>query len=166
MKIGILSDTHGNLPATAKSARIFAKAGVEAVLHCGDIGGPDVLTELATVFQPLGVPIYAVYGNVDLYSDDWKFFPTHLGVQLFGRFGEIELGDRKIALLHSDDRARFRKTISSGDYDFVFSGHSHVVHDHAVDGTRCINPGTAGRGSPNTCAVLDLSSGELAVETC
>lgn len=166
MKIGILSDTHGNLPATANAAHIFEKARVGAVLHCGDIGSADVLAELAGVLHPLGVPVYAVLGNVDIYSADWKFFPTNIGVHLLGRFGEVELDGRKIALLHSDDRARFRKTISSGDYDLVFSGHSHTVHDHAVDGTRCINPGTAGRGSPNTCAVLDLSSGELVVETC
>ena len=166
MKIGILSDTHGNIPATANAARIFATAGVGAVLHCGDIGDADVLTELAGMLHPSEVPVYAVLGNVDLYSADWKFFPTHVGVHILGRFGEVELAGRKIALLHSDDRACFRKTIDAGDYDFVFSGHSHEVHDHIVGTTRCINPGTAGRGSPNTCAILDLSSGELAVEAC
>ena len=166
MKIGILSDTHGNLPATAKAAHIFSVAGVEAVLHCGDIGSSDVLIELATVFHPLEVPVYAVFGNVDLYSDAWKFFPSTIGVQLFGRFGEVELEGCRIALLHSDDRTRFHKTISSGDYDFVFSGHSHEVHDHTLGTTRCINPGTAGRGVPCTCAILNLSSGELVVEEC
>ena len=166
MKIGILSDTHGNIPATANAARIFATAGVGAVLHCGDIGSADVLAELAGILNPLDVPVYAVLGNVDLYSDEWKFFPSNIGVHLLGRFGEVDLEGRKMALLHSDDRARFRKTVYSGGYDYVFTGHSHVVHDHTVDNTRCINPGTAGRGAPNTCAVLDLSSGTLKIENC
>ncbi len=166
MKIGILSDTHGNLPATAKAAHLFSVAGVGAVLHCGDIGSSDVLAELSTVFHPLEVPVYAVFGNVDLYSSDWKFSPSNIGVQLFGRFGEVELEGCRMALLHSDDQTRYDKTISSGDFDFVFSGHSHEVHDHRVGATRCINPGTAGRGVPGTCAILDLSSGELLVKEC
>ncbi len=164
MKIGILSDTHGNIPATAQAARRFKTAGVGAVLHCGDIGGADVLAELAAVFQPLGAPVYAVLGNVDIHSPDWKFFPSNIGVKLLGRFGELKLDGRRIALLHGDDRVRFHKTIKGRKYDFVFSGHSHEVHDHTVGTTRCINPGTAGRGAPNTCAVLDLDNGSLLIE--
>ena len=166
MKIGILSDTHGNLPATGNAAHLFAEAGVGAVFHCGDIGGTDVLTELATVFQPLEVPVYAVFGNVDAYSNDWKFFPSTIGVELFGRFGEVVLEGTRIALLHSDDCVRFRKTITGGGYDLVLSGHSHKVHDHMVDHTRCVNPGSAGRGIPCTCAVLDLASGQLVSLLC
>jgi len=163
MKIGILSDTHGNLQATATSACLFAKAGVGAVFHCGDIGGYGVLEELAAVFLPLEVPVYAVLGNVDAYSNEWRFFPSNIGIDLLGRFGEVVVGGTRIALLHSDDRARFRKCIAGGEYGLVLSGHSHEVHDHVVGGTRCINPGSAGRGDPGTCAVLDLASGQLAV---
>ncbi len=161
MKIGILSDTHGNLPATKSAASNLVAANVNAVFHCGDIGGAEVLEELAAVFHPLGVPIYAVYGNVDAYSNDWKFFPSNIGVELLGRFGAVEVGGKKIAILHSDDRRRFRKTIESGEYDLVLSGHSHEIHDHLVGTTRCINPGSAGRGMPNSCAVLDLDSGQF-----
>ena len=163
MKIGILSDTHGNLPSTATAARLMAQASVGAVFHCGDIGGMDVLSGLAGIFLPLDIPVYAVFGNVDTYSSDWKFFPTNIGVHLLGRFGEVEIAGKKIALLHSDDRARFRKTIDGGEYDLVLSGHSHEIHDHTFGRTRCINPGTAGRGAPNTCAVLDFESGNLNV---
>ncbi|WP_168433238.1 metallophosphoesterase family protein [Pontiella sulfatireligans] len=163
MKVGILSDTHGNLPVVEKAARMQERAGVGAVFHCGDIGGSDVLAELAGVFHPLGVPVYAVLGNVDAYSSDWKFFPSNIGIHLLGRFGEVEVAGKQIALLHSDDSRRFSQAVHSGEYDFVFSGHSHEVHDYMVGKTRCINPGTAGRGAPNTCAVLDLESGELSV---
>jgi putative phosphoesterase len=163
MKLGILSDTHGNLPVVERAARLLRKAGVEAVFHCGDIGGEAVLVELATVFHPLGVPVYVVLGNVDAWSGDWKFFPSNVGIHLLGRFGEVELGGKKIALLHSDDARRFRQVVLGGKYDLVFSGHSHAVHDHMEGNTRCINPGTAGRGAPDTCAVLDLESGALDV---
>ena len=165
MKLGILSDTHGNLPATAAAAKRLAKAGVGAVFHCGDIGGFDVLAELAAVFEPLNVPVYAVFGNVDSASGDWKFFPANIGIHLLGCFGEVAVEDRKVAVLHSDDRRRFHRVVKSGDYDLVLTGHSHEVHDYAVGRTRCINPGTAGRGSPNTCVVLDLVTGKLEVMT-
>ncbi|MBT8041678.1 MAG: YfcE family phosphodiesterase [Kiritimatiellales bacterium] len=161
MKIGILSDTHGDIPAAANAAAAFRLTGVEAVFHCGDIGSFDVLTELAG----LEVPVHAVLGNVDIYSSDWKFFPTNVGVVLHGRFGDIELGGKRIALLHSDDRRTHHQTVSSGDYDLVLTGHSHEVHDFFEGATRCINPGAAGRGSPGTCAVLDLESGALRIVT-
>jgi putative phosphoesterase len=161
MKIGILSDTHGNLSTTRSAARQMAAAGVGAVFHCGDIGDVEVLAELAMVFQPLEVPVYVVFGNVDLFSEDWKFFPSNFGVELLGRFGEVELDGMKVAILHSDDRRRFRKTIERGGYDLVLSGHSHEIHDYQVGATRCVNPGSAGRGSPDCFAILDLSSGML-----
>jgi putative phosphoesterase len=163
MKIGILSDTHGDLSATAKAAEVFCKAGVGAVFHCGDIGGMDVMVELAGAMEPVHVPVHAVFGNVDIHSGDWKFFPTNIGVQLHGRFGDISCGGRRIALLHSDDRRLYNQTVAGGEYDLVLTGHSHEVHDYERGSTRCINPGTAGRGTPNTCAILDLESGELLV---
>lgn len=88
MKVGILSDTHGNIPVTAAAVLVFDKAGVEAVFHCGDIGSYDVLTAL-TVLQ---VQVHVVLGNVDLFSGDWKFFPNDVGIHLYGCFGDIDLG--------------------------------------------------------------------------
>lgn len=139
---------------------------MSAVFHCGDIGGMDVLAELAGIFQPLNVPVHAVFGNVDVYADDWKFFPTNVGVFLHDRFGDVACEGYRIALLHSDDVRRFHKTVSCGEFDLVLSGHSHEVHDYADGKTRCINPGAAGRGAPGTCAVLDLERGALTILTC
>ena len=163
MKIGILSDTHGSLAASKRAAAGLRDAGVAAVFHCGDIGGMDVLAELAGVFEPPGIPVHAVFGNVDVHSDDWKFFPSNIGITLHGRFGDIECGGLRIALLHGDDARRFRQTAASGEYDLVLTGHTHEVHDYVQGRTRFINPGTAGRGPPDTCAVLDLESGDLSV---
>ena len=159
MKLGIISDTHGNLGAVSRAAAVFEREGVNVIFHCGDIGSFDVLSELAA----LEIPVHAVLGNVDHYSSDLKYFPTNLGVQLYGRFAAVEVAGILIALLHSDDTRRFQQTISSGEYDLVLSGHSHAVHDYMKGKTRCVNPGTAGRGSPGTCAVLDLERGCLTV---
>jgi putative phosphoesterase len=159
MKVGILSDTHGNIPATKNAVAVFRKEQVSVVFHCGDIGSFDVLSELVALERP----IHAVFGNVDIYSSDWKFFPTNIGVQLHGRLGEVVLGGKQFALLHSDDLQQLNRVVSCGSYDFILTGHTHAVHDYMDGNARCINPGTAGRGTPNTCAVLDLESGKLKI---
>jgi putative phosphoesterase len=166
VKIGILSDTHGNLSAAAKAARKLMIHGVSAVFHCGDIGGFDVLTELAAVFHPTSIPVHAVLGNVDVHSGEWKFFPAGCGVHIHGRFGEVMMEGHRIALLHGDDPVRFHQAVIAGEYALVLTGHTHEPHDYMIKTTRCINPGTAGRGNPDTCAVLDLVSGKLRILNC
>ncbi len=158
MKIGILSDTHGNLSTVQRAARLFQQKKVGAIFLCGDIGDVDLLSVLAG-----DAPVHAVLGNVDMYSADWRFFPENVGVHLHGRFGDIALEGRRIALLHGDDKRRFYETVSSGEYDLVFSGHTHMVHDYTEGKTRCINPGSAGRGNPHTCAILDLATDQLEI---
>jgi putative phosphoesterase len=54
--IGLISDTHGLVRADVHTAL----AGVEVILHAGDVGGRDVLDELALI-----APVRAVYGNTD-----------------------------------------------------------------------------------------------------
>lgn len=158
MKIGILSDSHGNGSATRKAATIFREEGVGAVFHCGDLGAYDILAELVV----LAVPVHVVLGNVDRFSDEWKIYSEGGSIQMHGRFGDILLEGTRIALLHSDDPERFHQAIFSGDYQLVLSGHSHLFHDHTEGPTRCINPGAVSKGRPDTsCAVLDLESGEL-----
>ena len=160
MKIGIISDTHGQVDLALSAAREFVFRGAEAVLHCGDIGCDMVLTEMAVLFQTLEIRLYAVLGNCDL-AERWNFYPDDIGVEILGRFGELDLAGKKIALMHSDDAATFERTAMSDQYDYLFSGHSHVRHDKQKNRTRLINPGSAGRGMHPSCAVLDLVEDEL-----
>jgi hypothetical protein len=54
--VGVISDTHGLVRAGVHAAL----AGVELILHAGDVGGDDVLDELALI-----APVRAVLGNTD-----------------------------------------------------------------------------------------------------
>lgn len=54
--IGLISDTHGLVRPDVHDVL----AGVELILHAGDVGGDDVLDELATI-----APVLAVRGNTD-----------------------------------------------------------------------------------------------------
>ena len=56
MKIGIISDTHGLLRPDA----VERLAGVDHIIHAGDIGSADVLVALGEL-----APVTAVRGNND-----------------------------------------------------------------------------------------------------
>lgn len=155
MKIGIISDTHGQVDLALSAAREFIFRAVDAVIHCGDIGSEMVLTEMASLFQEIDIPLYAVLGNTDNHTD-LKFYPGDIGVHLLGRFGQLDLAGKKIAVLHSDDGPHFSATIESQAYDYVLFGHTHVRFDEKQNRTRMINPGAAGRGMHPSCAVVNL----------
>lgn len=163
MKIGILSDTHGSISVTSQVAQAMLKAGAKMVFHCGDIGGREVLAELSNLLGSKGIPVHAVLGNVDTHAHDLRFLPSGPGIHMHGRFGEVTCGNVRIALMHGDDPRRFNDAVFSAAYDLLLTGHTHAVHDYMEGRTRCINPGSAGRGLPNSCAVLDLESGAFDV---
>ena len=58
-RVGLISDTHGHLRASV----FEALAGVERVIHAGDVEDPDHLTDLEVI-----APVTAVAGNVDRHS--------------------------------------------------------------------------------------------------
>src|SRR5690606_23566081 len=55
-RVGLISDTHGRLRPEVFD--IFA--GVDRIVHAGDVGDRDILIELAAI-----APVTAVWGNVD-----------------------------------------------------------------------------------------------------
>nr|BFE97355.1 hypothetical protein GCM10020185_78910 [Pseudomonas brassicacearum subsp. brassicacearum] len=57
MKVGVISDTHGLLRPQA----LTALQGCERIIHAGDIGGPEILDQLASI-----APLHVVRGNNDL----------------------------------------------------------------------------------------------------
>lgn len=164
MKIGIISDTHGQVDLALAATREFIFRAVDAVIHCGDVGSEMVLTEMAALFQALDIPIYAVLGNCDLYQP-LASFPENSGINLMGRVAHLTLADRKIAVLHSDDEAHFEALVQSNTYDYIFFGHSHTRRDERIDKTRIINPGAAGRGMHPSCAVVNLLDDDVSFFT-
>ncbi|MDD3277176.1 MAG: YfcE family phosphodiesterase [Kiritimatiellales bacterium] len=155
MKIGIISDTHGQVDLALAASREFIFRAVDAVIHCGDIGSDMVLTEMAALFDALDIPIYAVLGNCDI-QHEMDYFEEVPGVNLMGRVAHLTLANRKIAVLHSDDEAHFEALVQSNTYDYVFFGHSHTRRNDQIERTRVVNPGSAGRGMHPSCAIVNL----------
>ena len=66
MKVGVLSDTHGRFDRVRDALSLFDSAGVEAVFHCGDVGGIEVLEQF------VGRRFWFVWGNMDLPEPAWR----------------------------------------------------------------------------------------------
>lgn len=163
MKLGILSDTHGDRVRTGKALRELLPRGVGAICHCGDIGSESVLTELGSPCQPLSIPVHAVLGNVDHFEPEISGYPAGAGVQVWGRVADLELQGKRITVIHGDDDRLLLKALRSQSYDYLLTGHTHQVTDRREGRTRLINPGAVHRARPPTVAVLDLGTDELEI---
>jgi len=157
MLIGVVSDTHDNLPALRKALARFKAAGVKLVLHAGDFVSPFV----AMPFQEAGLRVIGVFGNNDgdkLYLRE-RFSPV--GELHFGPH-ELELGGRRVVLMH-EPRA-LEALIASGKYDFIVYGHTHEV-DLRPGLPLVLNPGECGGwlSGRATCAIVDLETLEAEI---
>lgn len=124
--IGLISDTHGLLRADV----FTALAGVDLILHAGDVGGDDILDELAAI-----APVYAVYGNTDPAGHP----------RLAGRIDRA-VGGVTIHVSHGHEigSPTPEKLLAAYPSDVIVYGHTHkaVIAWH---GQRVVvNPGAAG----------------------
>ncbi|WP_425614813.1 metallophosphoesterase [Anatilimnocola sp. NA78] len=151
MRIGIVSDTHGHLQNAQAAARMLESLEVEAVLHCGDLGSSHIPPAFSLW------PTHYVVGNVD-HGDEELLGEAvaAAGGTFHGAFADLTLGSRRIALLHSDDAKKFRQVTTSGEYDLVCYGHSHIAEMHREGKTLVLNPGALYRANPHKIAIVDL----------
>lgn len=143
MLIGVISDTHGLLRPEAVSAL----AGVDHILHAGDVGHPDILTTLRTI-----APVTAIRGNVDLLG----------ACALLPETEVVELAGHLFYLVHSiQDLDVNPKTAGIA---VVISGHSHQPNIETRNGVIYLNPGSAGPRRfelPVTLALVPLTESEI-----
>lgn len=125
MLVGVLSDTHSLIRPEA----LQALAGVDVILHAGDVGGPSVIDALERI-----APVHAVLGNVDLPDGS---LPKHVHLELDGVTIHVSHGDELGTPTPAGLLARY-------DADVIVYGHTHkpLVERH---GRRLVvNPGAAG----------------------
>lgn len=173
MRIGLISDTHIPEACDHLPERVFEVfAGIDLVMHAGDVYVNRVLDELARI-----APVIAALGNGDEGLDghrhrldlDERVREAHL----------VEIGGVRIGLVHaiptpdetSDEVfARAMDTQFGGPVDVIVQGHSHVEGVMRFGGTMVVNPGSATLprnliGVPGTVAILEISdSGEVSAE--
>lgn len=153
MKIGILSDTHGFFhPALPE-----VLAGVDLILHAGDLGSEAVLDGLEAL-----APVRAVWGNVDGQAlrrrvpeqqrfevEGLRCWMTHIA----GRPGRWQRG--------------MGQALAADPPDLFVCGHSHILRVErvkAMEDMLFLNPGAAGRQGLHqvkTCVRLTAEGGAL-----
>lgn len=152
MLLGVVSDTHGRVETTRAAARMLESLEVECVIHCGDLGSPEIVPLFAAW------PAHFVFGNVDDDPHSLRAAIAGAGQTCHERFGTLELDGRRIAFLHSDDRRKFDETVASGRWDLVCYGHTHVAEQHQSGRTLVLNPGALHRARPHSFAIVDLAT--------
>ncbi|MCC7474514.1 MAG: YfcE family phosphodiesterase [Pirellulales bacterium] len=157
MRLGIISDTHGQVDLARYAVRMLESLEVETVLHCGDIGSIAV----AELFAPW--PTHFVLGNCDDISPAFAEAIRQTGQTCHGQFGDLVFEGVRVALLHSHDRRRFRQAIEQGEYGLVCYGHTHIAAIDHHGGTIVLNPGAIYRADPPSLAVIDLPSLEATI---
>ena len=141
--IGVLSDTHG----LVRSGLLAVLAGVDLIVHAGDVGRPDVLTTLQTI-----APVVAVRGNVD--RGEWARTLPNTQV--------VQAAQATLYVLH-DVHALDLDPQAAG-FQAVISGHSHRPGSYYRGDILYLNPGSAGAsrfGLPASFAVLTVRNGHV-----
>ncbi|MFO8056866.1 MAG: metallophosphoesterase [bacterium] len=155
MKVGIIADTHDHLPNLRKFLERFSEAGVERVLHAGDLIAPFVFLE----FEKYKLPFTAVFGNNDGEVLFLAKLAENRGDLKKGPV-ELELSGRKIILMH--EPVVPDALADSGHFDLVVYGHTHATEERKKGNALVLNPGEAcgylsGRSTAMVCDLADLS---------
>ena len=141
-KIGVISDTH--IPHFKRLPEAIWQhfAGVEQIIHAGDLSILSVIEELETI-----APVVAVQGNIEQEEVVLK-----LPVKR-----EIVVGGCRIGIVHILGDSRSHARVARLEFPTarcVVFGHSHIPYNQAHDGQLLFNPGSAtDRRRQPTCSI-------------
>lgn len=126
MLIGLISDTHGLVRPQVHEAL----AGVELILHAGDVGDDEILDELETI-----APVMAVYGNTDVP-----------GRPRLAESRDLVRGGVRIHVSHGHEvgSPTPERLVARYDADVIVYGHTHRQLVARVGSQLVVNPGAAG----------------------
>ena len=138
MRLGVLSDTHGLL----RPEVLPALAGVDAILHAGDVGKPEILDALRRI-----APVTAIRGNIDRSGPCAALPATEA----------VELGGHLFYLVHALPDLDLDP--AAAKISAVIYGHNHKPSITSKDEVLYLNPGSAGPrrfSLPVTLAILHI----------
>jgi len=144
-----VSDTHGLVRPDVHRAL----AGVEVILHAGDVGGDAVLDELSLI-----APVHAVYGNTDAPGD------ARLVHEIVREFDGVRVHVSHGHEVGSPNPARLLARYAE---DVLVYGHTHRQLVTEAEGRLVVNPGAAGPRRFDlkpSVAILTIAAGRASVE--
>ncbi len=179
MKIGIISDTHGNVPAWHKAMVRFA--GADLIIHAGDIlyhpprlgrrPGYDV-PGLVELLNACPIPIVLARGNCDA-----EVYEELLDIPVLSPYAFVQSGGLRIAVSHGHTLTpeSIRRLAERGQTDLLVTGHTHLPAVERIGGMIHVNPGspahpklerngvltpTVGLIQDGKVAIIDLETGD------
>ena len=155
--LGVISNSEGRGEALASAINIFKAAGANFVIHCGDVGGRHVLDALAGT-----IPATFVWGDRDSDRMGLMRYGHSVGVDCLGMLGELDFDQKRIAVVHGDDRKLLRKLLDEQQHDYILCGHEAKTEDQTVGKTRILNPGPL-YGPTRSAMVLDPFEGKVKI---
>lgn len=137
IRIGLISDSHITKRGQLWPQVFDAFAGVDAILHAGDVWSPVVLDELEAV-----APVHVARGNGDFGVDDERLRDQCL----------LHFEGTTIVMLHDFPSPARRgtdfvleqvaKRFPNEAPDVLVCGHTHIEEIHQVGGLLYVNPGS------------------------
>jgi putative phosphoesterase len=147
VRLGIIADTHGLL--RPEVFRVFSK--VDYILHAGDIGSVDLITELESL-----APLYAVWGNTD-GPDLRRVLPEVIQMRLEGFDFLVVHGHQLGSPTPEGLHQRWPNA------EIIIYGHTHMPLLETVDQVVTVmNPGGAGARRfdlPASVGIMELEPG-------
>jgi putative phosphoesterase len=156
MLIGIMSDTHDNLPLVRKAIDLFNQKKVEYVIHAGDYTSPFTLK----LFKDLRCKYVGIFGNND---GDKVLLLDRAEGNIRNQPHIFTLNDRKIVVMHEHQVAD--ALADSGHFDLVVYGHTHKPDVRKMKNTLLVNPGEVSTYlyGKSTVALVDLDKMEAEI---
>jgi putative phosphoesterase len=147
--VGLISDTHGLM----RPEVFTALAGVDLSLHAGDVGGDEILDELALI-----APVHAVYGNTDAP-----------GQPRLSDAIDMEIGGVRVHVSHGHEvgSPTPAKLLARYAADVIVYGHTHKPLVVQADARWVVNPGAAGARRFDllpSVARMTIQNGDVAIE--
>lgn len=137
LTIGVISDTHMPHMAKALPRAVvdgFTQAGVDVIVHCGDMLDTSIVPEVEAI-----APMEGVAGN----NDEWDV------IKRFGERKILAFGELRIGVIHGHGAVRRERTpdfafaqFAHEDVHAVLFGHSHIPLCEWRDGRLLFNPGS------------------------
>lgn len=163
MLIGVFSDVHDNLENLRKALTIYKERSVQSLIFCGDFCSPIPSRVMGNEFTG---DIHAVFGN----GDGDRFAISNVArtqfsnLKLYGEYTELEFAGIKVAVTHYPFYAK--ALARTGDYQAVFSGHTHAQSEERIGDCLWLNPGEilGWQGAP-TCAIYDTMANSATIIT-
>ena len=154
MLVGVLSDTHGKLDP----AIIELFAGCDHIIHAGDVGDHDILSQLGAL-----APVTAVRGNCD--KEGWTGFPEAVTATFDGLAVHVR---HDLGMAEALDAPALTAMCDAGR-GVVICGHTHQPLIEHRAGVLYLNPGSASippYERPRSVALLRIEWRRCEAEIC